>query len=288
MNDKKSKQSIEDIREKNNSNESKNLKTYKSLLDITEKLLQEAKSLQSVEGGSSGESSDSDSEVGSASGGTKKKAPDKWASLIKKASKEMGVKNLSDSDVKGIVSLIKNESGGDPKIQQQIQDVNSGGNEAQGLLQYTPGTFKNYAVKGHDDIHNGYDQLLAFFNNKTWKNDYNPNGGWSPRGAKVKAGGGGRDFNLNNNQVGITPKQLKSNAPTYTEPTYDRSLNYQHAMSTDTSTKEENNTTNNVNVSVNVVGANQPEQKSNNIATRLDSMFNKTDLSLFKNNHRRT
>ena len=86
----------------------------------------------------------------------------------------------------------------------------------------------------------------------------------------------------------MTPKRLNLNTPTYTEPTYDRSLSYQHAMSTDTSTKEENNTTNNVSVSVNVVGANQPEQKSNNIATRLDSMFNKTDLSLFRNNHRRT
>ena len=86
----------------------------------------------------------------------------------------MGVK-ISDKDVDGIVSLIQNESGGDPKIQQQIQDINSGGNEAQGLLQYVPSTFENYAVKGHDNIYSGYDQLLAFFNNKNWKQDYNHN-----------------------------------------------------------------------------------------------------------------
>ena len=39
------------------------------------------------------------------------------------------------------VAQIKSESGGNPKILQQVQDVNSGGNEAQGLLQIIPGTF---------------------------------------------------------------------------------------------------------------------------------------------------
>ena len=35
-------------------------------------------------------------------------------------------------------------------VTQQIHDVN-GGNEAQGLLQYTPGSF-NYAIRGHKNI----------------------------------------------------------------------------------------------------------------------------------------
>jgi tape measure domain-containing protein len=118
-----------------------------------------------------------------------KKSASKWKSDIRKAAKEMGV-SVSKSDVNGIASLINAESGGDPKITQQIQDINSGGNEAQGLLQYVPSTFKAYAKKGHTNIKSGYDQLLAFFNNKNWKSDYNPNGGWGPTGARKFATGG--------------------------------------------------------------------------------------------------
>ena len=40
-----------------------------------------------------------------------------------------------------MIAQINTESGGDPSIIQQVQDVNSGGNEAVGLLQVIPGTF---------------------------------------------------------------------------------------------------------------------------------------------------
>jgi SLT domain-containing protein len=46
-------------------------------------------------------------------------------------------------------------------------------------------------VKGHTNIKNGYDQLLAFFNNSTWRSDL-PYGrsGWGPKGKRrFKVGG---------------------------------------------------------------------------------------------------
>ena len=63
--------------------------------------------------------------------------------------------------------VIMSESGG-RNVVQQIHDVNSGGNEAAGILQYTPGTFAKYALPGHGNRMNAFDELLAFFNNTDW------------------------------------------------------------------------------------------------------------------------
>ena len=94
-------------------------------------------------------------------------------SMIRDAAKQMHV-SVSDSFVQKLQTVIQNESGG-RNIVQQIHDVNSGGNEARGILQYTPTTFAAYAVAGHKNIMNPYDQLLAFFNNSDWKNSI----GWT-------------------------------------------------------------------------------------------------------------
>ncbi|MCS8607249.1 hypothetical protein EFE31_00840 [Lactobacillus delbrueckii subsp. lactis] len=94
-------------------------------------------------------------------------------SMIRDAAKQMHV-SVSDSFVQKLQTVIQNESGG-RNIVQQIHDVNSGGNEARGILQYTPTTFAAYAVAGHNNIMNPYDQLLAFFNNSDWKNSI----GWT-------------------------------------------------------------------------------------------------------------
>ncbi|MGW7955254.1 phage tail tape measure protein [Staphylococcus xylosus] len=130
-------------------------------------------------------------------GGSQNKSAQKWSGDIKKAAKRMGV-SLSGTDLKDVISLINTESNGNAGVTQQVQDQNSGGNEAQGLLQYTPGTFGSYAVKGHKNIKNGYDQLLAFFNNKSWRGNLSAwksrmaSGltGWGPTGARKYENGG--------------------------------------------------------------------------------------------------
>ncbi|GHV97899.1 hypothetical protein lacNasYZ03_11750 [Lactobacillus nasalidis] len=94
-------------------------------------------------------------------------------SMIRRAAAQMHV-HPSDEFIKKLQAVIQNESGG-RNVVQQIHDVNSGGNEARGILQYTPPTFKAYAVKGHTNIMNPYDQLLAFFNNSDWANSI----GWT-------------------------------------------------------------------------------------------------------------
>ncbi|OFN21598.1 peptidoglycan DD-metalloendopeptidase family protein [Staphylococcus sp. HMSC055C03] len=129
--------------------------------------------------------------------GSQNKSASKWKGDIKRAAKKMKV-NLSGGDVNDIVRLIQTESGGNASVTQQIQDVNSGGNEAQGLLQFTPGTFNGYKLKGHGNIKNGYHQLLAFFNNSNWRGNLSAwkrrmaSGltGWGPTGSRRFASGG--------------------------------------------------------------------------------------------------
>ncbi|MEQ6183188.1 peptidoglycan DD-metalloendopeptidase family protein [Staphylococcus saprophyticus] len=126
------------------------------------------------------------------SGGSQNKSASKWKSDIKRAAKQMKV-NLSGKELNGIVSQIQRESNGNAGVTQgNIGDINNlRGTPAQGLLQYVPSTFKSYAVKGHKNIKNGYDQLLAFFNNSRWRQNL-PYGksGWSPNGSRRFATGG--------------------------------------------------------------------------------------------------
>ena len=94
-------------------------------------------------------------------------------SMIRDAAKAMHV-NPSRQFIKNLQAVIQNESGG-RSVVQQIHDYNSGGNEAAGILQYTPGTFAAYAMPGHHNRMNPYDELLAFFNNSDWRNSI----GWT-------------------------------------------------------------------------------------------------------------
>ncbi|WP_415425708.1 peptidoglycan DD-metalloendopeptidase family protein [Staphylococcus borealis] len=126
-------------------------------------------------------------------GGGVNKSAAAWKPDIRRAAKAIGVR-VSNADVNDVARLIQTESSGNAGVTQQIQDRNSGGNEAQGLLQYTPGSFNSYAIRGHKNIKNGYDQLLAFFNNTDWRANLSywkrrmASGltGWGPTGSRKK------------------------------------------------------------------------------------------------------
>ena len=114
----------------------------------------------------------------------------RWRKYIKRAASQMHT-SVTGTEIAKIMSMISGESGGNPTITQQIQDINSAnGDPAQGLLQFIPPTFNAYAVKGHRNIKNGYDQLLALFNDKNWRSDIHFGGGWGPSGGRRFAKGG--------------------------------------------------------------------------------------------------
>lgn len=95
-------------------------------------------------------------------------------SMIKAVAKAMDA-DPSDEFIKNLEAVIMNESGGVADAEQGITDMNSGGNEAVGILQYTPGTMAAYAIKGYEDRTSAVDELIAFFNNSDWKNSI----GWT-------------------------------------------------------------------------------------------------------------
>lgn len=115
----------------------------------------------------------------------------RWKPYIEKAFKELHV-NASEAKINKLLRQIQTESGGNPTIRQQISDRNSAaGTPAQGLLQFIPSTFNHWALKGHGQILNGYDQILAAINalehggEGGWGNVGNghgwANGGWADR-----------------------------------------------------------------------------------------------------------
>lgn len=66
---------------------------------------------------------------------------EQWRGL---ATQTLAREGFDPKQVDIMLAQIQSESGGNPSVVQQVQDVNSGGNEAQGLLQVVPGTFATY------------------------------------------------------------------------------------------------------------------------------------------------
>lgn len=113
-----------------------------------------------------------------------------WIPIIKKAAAMSDV-DLTSSSLIAILKRIQKESGGNATVLQKIVDINSlRGHPAQGLLQFIPSTFASWARKGYNSILNGFDQLMAMFNNSNWLRDIKMPGGWGPTGHKRFANGG--------------------------------------------------------------------------------------------------
>ena len=70
----------------------------------------------------------------------------RWRDTIIQALQRVGLPTSEDY-VSAWLRQIKTESGGNPNILQQVRDVNSGGNEAMGLVQVIPSTFAAFRDK---------------------------------------------------------------------------------------------------------------------------------------------
>lgn len=120
--------------------------------------------------------------VGTASGG--KVSGD----LIREAAKIAGV-SITSGDIKHIENVIQHESGGNPTIVNHTDRNAKLGHPSKGILQFIDSTFRHYAMPGHKNILSALDQLVAMFNDTTWRSDLTL-GGWGPTGAVRHANGG--------------------------------------------------------------------------------------------------
>lgn len=87
----------------------------------------------------------------------------RWRPYIIRAFKQLGVAP-AEWKVAKLLRQIQTESGGVPDRWQQVHDVNSGGNEARGLLQFAGSTWRADALPGHTDWRNGFNEILAAIN----------------------------------------------------------------------------------------------------------------------------
>lgn len=119
----------------------------------------------------------------------------RWGETIKQVAAEMHA-DVTRTDIAKILSMIKGESGGNPKAVQPGSDPDGDGSgPAIGLLQYKRGTYKAYTMGG--SIMGGTNQLRALFNDSNWKNDIHFGAGWSPTGHRRFSGswhGNGGEF----------------------------------------------------------------------------------------------
>ena len=112
-------------------------------------------------------------------------------SLVKRAASKMHV-SVSAGDIAHILNVIQHESGGNARAINLWDSNAKAGHPSKGILQFIDGTFLHYAMPGHHDIWKPFDQLLAMFNDTTWRSDLTL-GGWGPSGGRRYADGGWAD-----------------------------------------------------------------------------------------------
>lgn len=88
----------------------------------------------------------------------------RWKSYVKKALAKLGL-STSSAMINKVLRQIKTESGGNPRAKQPGADPDGDGSgPALGLMQTKRSTFNAYALSGHKNIWNGYDNMLAGLN----------------------------------------------------------------------------------------------------------------------------
>lgn len=106
-----------------------------------------------------------------------------WTEAIKHAAKMMNV-NLDQNGLNAVLRRINQESGGSETVTNNWDSNAQAGHPSTGLLQYIQQTFDSWKVQGYEDIHKGFHQLLAMFNDSNWLADISVAGGWSPTGTR--------------------------------------------------------------------------------------------------------
>ena len=85
----------------------------------------------------------------------------RWKPDVLKALEKLNL-STSAAMVAKVLTQIKTESGGNAKAMGGTDGLSDG--HAEGLMQVKPGTFAAYSLKGHGNIWNGYDNMLAGLN----------------------------------------------------------------------------------------------------------------------------
>lgn len=106
-----------------------------------------------------------------------------WTEAIKHAAKMMNV-SLDQNGLNAVLRRINQESGGSETVTNNWDSNARAGHPSTGLLQYIQPTFDSWKVQGYEDIHKGFHQLLALFNDSNWLADISVAGGWSPTGTR--------------------------------------------------------------------------------------------------------